>query len=109
MSGSPIKAERRRIFAEALQRELTDGGTKDLVESVRAIARALIAKGQEGEIPAIKEIADRLEGKSTEHVAVSAGDSVKELTEEQLLAIAARGREGDPEPQGGEAKPTSVH
>lgn len=59
MAGRPPK---EKSFANmlniAIKEATEEGGTK-----LRAVADALIAKAVSGDVPAIKEIADRLDGK----------------------------------------------
>jgi hypothetical protein len=57
-AGSPNKD---KPFRDALRMEISDadGDRKKL----RAIAAALVAKASEGDVQAIKEVADRLDGK----------------------------------------------
>ena len=48
-----------RPFSDTLRTVLFEGGKKRM----NAVVHALVAKAEEGDIPAIKEIADRIEGK----------------------------------------------
>ena len=58
--------------------------------SLRRIADRLIDKGEEGDLPSIRELVDRLDGKATQ--AIECADvPIERLTDEQLLAIAAGG------------------
>ena len=58
--------------------------------SLRRIADKLIDKGEEGDLPSIRELVDRLDGKATQ--AIECADvPIERLTDEQLLAIAAGG------------------
>jgi len=59
MAGRPPK---EKSFANMLNiaiKEATEGGGTKL----RAVADALIAKAMSGDVPAIKEVADRIDGK----------------------------------------------
>ena len=56
-SGNPGGRPKTKRFTEALSRVLDDPDT------LHRIAIALVAKGMEGDVPALREIADRLEGK----------------------------------------------
>jgi hypothetical protein len=53
-------------FAEALRLEILNA--KDDHKALRRVARALIDKAGTGDVQAIKEVADRLDGKATIHV-----------------------------------------
>jgi hypothetical protein len=55
--------------------------------ALRRIAAKLVEKAEEGELAAIREIADRLDGKPAQ--VIDRGDvPVTQLTDEELLAIA---------------------
>jgi hypothetical protein len=56
--------------------------------ALRRIAAKLIERAEEGELVAIREIADRLDGKPTQ-VTDWRDLPIDQLTDEQLLAIAA--------------------
>lgn len=59
-SGNPAGRPKRKAFSDALLMELAQSGDP---ERLRKVARALIAKALDGDMPAIKELADRLDGK----------------------------------------------
>ncbi len=66
-SGNPAGRPKSKPFKEALQRALKAAeGDSDILNKV---ALALVAKAHEGDVPAIKEIADRLDGKVTQPIA----------------------------------------
>ena len=60
-SGNPGGRVKEKPFRDALKLAISeaDGDAKKL----RRVAQALVQKGIEGDVPAIKEIADRLDGK----------------------------------------------
>jgi len=60
-SGNPGGRPKDKPFADALRMELMAAGADH--RKLRKIARALIAKAEDGDLPAIREIADRLDGK----------------------------------------------
>ncbi len=95
MAGRPPK---EKSFANMLNiaiKEATESGGSKL----RAVAEALIAKAISGDVAAIKEVADRLDGKVAQTIA---GDpnaplsvrSVRDLTDDELAIIAAGGSVG---------------
>lgn len=53
--------KQEKPFRDALRMELAAAGEDS--KALRAIARALILKASEGDMPAIKELADRVDGK----------------------------------------------
>ena len=59
--GRPKGAVKDKPFATALRMELAAAGEN--LQGLRRIASALLSKAAEGDIPAIKEVADRLDGK----------------------------------------------
>jgi phage I-like protein len=66
---NPRGQQRDKPYREALRMELAAAG--DDMKELREIAKAHIAKCKEGDLQAIKEFADRLDGKPTqmlEHV-----------------------------------------
>jgi hypothetical protein len=64
--GSPNKG---KPFQIALRMELAAAGEEH--KALRTIAKGLIAKASQGDLIAIKEIADRLDGKPTKSVEVT--------------------------------------
>lgn len=61
-SGNPA-GRKPRPFEEALRRALLRKDPKTKAIALDNLAKALIAKALEGDVPAIKEIADRSDGK----------------------------------------------
>lgn len=76
MAGRPPK---ERSFANMLNiaiNEATEqGGTK-----LRAVADALVTKAMGGDVAAIKEIADRLDGKSTQPISGPNGGPIQTVS-----------------------------
>lgn len=82
-------------FREALRLELARLGEDD-PKALRGLARNLIALASHSEngLPAIKEVADRLDGKPAQAIEHSDADSVllaNRMTDDELEAIAAGG------------------
>jgi hypothetical protein len=67
--------QRDKLFAQALRMELAAAG-EDLKE-LRAVARALIDEAKAGNIRAIQELGDRLDGKATQMLEHSAPTSLE--------------------------------
>lgn len=65
-SGNPGGKPKVKPFADALRMELAAVG--DDHKGLRIIARALIEKASEGDMQAIKEFADRIDGKVAQAV-----------------------------------------
>jgi phage I-like protein len=65
-SGNPNGRPKSKPFKEALQRALNAAGDdRDMLE---AVATALVGKAMMGDVPAIKELADRMDGKVTQPI-----------------------------------------
>lgn len=103
MAGRPPK---EKSFANMLNiaiKEATEtGGSK-----LRAVADALIAKAISGDVAAIKEVADRLDGKVAQTIAGDPSNplhvrSARDLTDDELAIIAAGGSIGASSEEGGE-------
>jgi hypothetical protein len=80
---NPRGQQRDKLYREALRMELAAAG-EDLRE-LREIAKAHIAKCKEGDMQAIKELADRLDGKPTqllEHTEGAQPTTMRKLTYE---------------------------
>jgi hypothetical protein len=65
-SGNPAGRPKSKPFREAIQRALEAAG--DDKAALQAVASALVGKAMIGDVPAIKEIADRLDGKVTQPI-----------------------------------------
>ena len=108
MAGSPLKNTRRRIWTEAiteaLKKKIPSG---DIVQALVPYAEKMLERCDAGDIAAFKELADRLEGKATEYVNISG--EVRELSDAELHALAARGSAGTAGEEPSEETPTSVH
>lgn len=81
---------------------------------LRRIANVLLNKAEEGDMPAIKEVFDRLDGKPAQTVDMNVEDkrTAADWTREELvnfLANAADGSTRAAEADGGDGKPDSLH
>jgi Family of unknown function (DUF5681) len=76
-SGNPGGRPKTKLFKEALEAELEAAG--DDGPSLRKIARALLDKAATADIPAIKELADRLDGKPTQILEHNSADGAPTL------------------------------
>jgi hypothetical protein len=83
--GRPIGSlNREKVFNQALLIELRSNPL-----ALRRIAAKLVEKAEEGELAAIREIADRLDGKPAQ--VIDRGDvPVRELTDEAAGALPER-------------------
>jgi hypothetical protein len=60
-SGNPAGRPKSKPFREAIQRALEEAGDDKV--SLQAVATALVGKAMMGDVSAIKELADRMDGK----------------------------------------------
>jgi hypothetical protein len=65
-SGNPGGRPKHQHFKDALRAELAAKG--DDHKALRRIARALINKAGEGDLAAIREVADRLDGRTAQQI-----------------------------------------
>jgi hypothetical protein len=105
--GRPVGSiNTQRPFADALRLEIAAAGDNQRV--LRAIARNLLFLAQQPEmtaLPAIREIADRLDGKPKLETEISLRTAIaRELTDDDLAAIAAGAKDEHVEPSS-ESKP----
>ncbi|MFJ6323325.1 MULTISPECIES: hypothetical protein [unclassified Rhizobium] len=103
MAGRPPK---EKSFANmlniAIKAATETGGSK-----LRAVADALIAKAITGDVAAIKEVADRLDGKVAQTIPDDPSNplhvrSARDLTDDELAIIAAGGSIGASSEEGSE-------
>ena len=66
-SGNPNGRPKTKPFKEALRKVIDAAGDDDT--ALMRAASALLAKAQEGDVQAIKELADRLDGKVSQPIA----------------------------------------
>src|SRR5260370_36393091 len=71
----PRGQQRDKIYREALRLELADMSEGVDLKKLRQIARAHIEKAASGDMQAIKELADRLDGKPAQILDLSDPDS----------------------------------
>jgi hypothetical protein len=91
--GRPVGSlNRQKPFADALRMEICAGNDP---RHLRAIARKLFEKALDGDLSAIREIADRLDGKPAQAIERHGAQPVRLLSDRELLEIIQR---GSPEP-----------
>jgi ribosomal protein L17 len=95
--GRPKGAGSERLFKQALHAQIAAAG--DDLKKLRKVADALLAKAESGDIHAIREVADRIDGKVAQQIAgadegpiqVEHSDSfdLSRLTEDELRQLEA--------------------
>jgi hypothetical protein len=111
-------AAKDRIWRKALNAELKkyadpERGIKE-GEALNAIARKCVEDALSNDpdvrLPSRQEIANRLDGKPTEHIEAEFTQRLaEELTDEQLLDIARGGSDGAAEEEVGETESPELH
>lgn len=105
-SGNPSGAKTEKRFLSALNKAIAQDDSKKL----RKAADKLLDLAAEGEAWAIKELADRLDGRAVQIADVRiTDDRAEELNDNDLNDIARRGRNGTAETQGGEKISSELH
>lgn len=92
--GAPLgnqNAKEGRIWRDTLRRALLAEDGKHL----RRIADALVAKASEGDVPAIKEIGDRIDGKVAQPVGLGQDPDAEPLTVQVVERRIVRGNAQD--------------
>lgn len=98
-SGNPNGARKPRAFAAELKMALAEVDARDR-NGLRAIAEALISKAKDGDVSAIKEIADRIDGKVPQAIGgTDELDPIKTVTEVRYTIV-------DPKPPGAAGLPS---
>lgn len=95
-----------KLFDATLRRAIQQDDGKRL----RACVEQLLTLASQGEAWAVKELIDRLDGRAIQIAEVSIADArVDELSDNELLRLAAAGRDRTPETQSSPQVPPSVH
>lgn len=110
-------AAKAKEWEAAISHALSEYETSDIQRglALRAIAKKLIAKALDGELAAMQEIGNRLDGKpkeSVEHSGSIENRHVTELSADQLAEELARVRAligGAASADGSEPEPTGIH
>lgn len=103
---------KEKPFADALRMEIASAGENH--KQLRRIARALLDKAQDGDMQAIAQVADRLDGKPAQEATVTFDDKrdATDWTRDELVRFirdAADGRSGTSEAEGCGGETDSVH
>lgn len=75
--GAPVGnkfAARGRVWRDAIDRAMEIRGAGDRMAALNELAAKLIEKAAEGDMSALKELGDRLDGKSVQPVAGADGE-----------------------------------
>lgn len=104
-SGNPFGLIREKKFLGALERAIAQSDGKLL----RQAAEKLLKMAALGESWAIQQLADRLDGKPTQQVDMRVSRPSRELSDDELSSIAARGSARASPEETGEKESSVVH
>lgn len=90
---NPLGAKSDKLWRDAVMRAVRRIKERGEPQALEKLADSLVAKGLEGDVPALREIGDRLDGKPTQ--AITASGSIT-LTLESLVNEAVALRLGAP-------------
>ncbi len=90
LGGRPKQA---RLFDEALRRAIA----QSKIDKIRDAAEKLLDLAAAGEMWAIRELADRLDGRATQSVEVTDNREPRDLTIDEILALIAAERAAEKE------------
>lgn len=115
--GAPLgnsNARRGRVWRDAIDRALKRRSRADQIKEIDKLADRLIDLCFAGDVGALREFGDRVEGKAVQAVEITQTPDVVHMTDEELLAIAAdyRARRGGGSSAGetqGPEEPAPVH
>lgn len=108
--GPPIgSANAARPFAAALRAAIAHAGTDRA--ALIDVAKVLLEKAMAGDLAAIREVADRLDGKAVQATDLTINDNrtVRDLPDEELADIAAGRGEGTTGAEDGASESAAVH
>ncbi|MBL8577707.1 MAG: hypothetical protein JNK47_10805 [Mesorhizobium sp.] len=90
MAGNSNSGRRKseKTFANMLRVAVHETGESGQPR-LRELAEILVTKAIAGDVSAIKEIADRLDGKPMQQMAVVSNRPMIEMTDQELMAIAS--------------------
>lgn len=91
-SGNPGGRPKQRKFREALSLALSENDPKTGQPKLRRIADKLVEAAMQGESWAIREVADRTDGKAVQAVELESDHKqhIDEYSDEELLAVIAK-------------------
>ena len=101
-------ASKAKVWSAAIDRAVEKRYGKDRVEALSMLADKLLENCEEGDMAALKELGDRLEGKAVQSTEMTFpnGISAERLNDEQLADIATGSSAGTSEQKEG---PEAVH
>lgn len=107
--GQPGNVNPARPFAQALRNAIAHSGSDRA--ALLTIANTLLEKAMAGDLAAIREVADRLDGKSIQATDLTINDNrtAHDLSDAELAEIAAGSGERAASPADGASESPAVH
>jgi hypothetical protein len=84
---APPDAKGKRPFRDAIRKQLEPAAGSD---PLQLAAQALVSKAMKGDMRALRELADRLDGKPVQAVEIGGPGEFDELSDDELLAVAMK-------------------
>lgn len=106
-SGNPRGAPKRMLISSNIERELLQAADDGDVTKARLIAKKVVALAVSGEPWAIQFVTERTEGKPEQRIDITR--HVRDLADEELLAIAAGSGDGAATAQDGAQEHQPIH
>jgi hypothetical protein len=94
-SGNPNGRAKDKLWADAIRIAVNEAYEDGDKKKLRVLADRLVDKALEGEISAMKEIGDRLDGKAAQSVDVTHHKSVEDMSDDELIEIIRSDRDVD--------------
>mgnify|MGYP001597584329 CR=1 FL=1 len=88
MAGAPIgnqNAAKAKIWHGAIMRALRNRSRTDALEALDELAEKLLEKVAEGDLPALKEFGDRLDGKPAQAITGPEGEALEIRVIERVI------------------------
>lgn len=82
-------AARGKMWKAAIERALDARGAGDRLAALNELAEKLLARAEEGDMSALKELGDRLDGKSAQSVTVSGDEDAPLVTRIERIIVHA--------------------
>lgn len=104
-------AGKGRRWLSAIERALDKRSKRDQIEALDELAEQLLNKCAEGDLGALKELGDRLDGKAAQSLDITFEDitDATELTDQELASIAASSSTRTAKQARSKKKPDQLH
>lgn len=110
VSGNPGGRVKNKEFTDALRLAVLEIHPETKLKKLRVIANKLADLACEGDVAAIREVSDRLDGKSIASVDITTRHAdARDIPDSELLDIATGSSNGTAEEAGSATEPNSVH